>query len=81
MQKFEEMRAKVVRAEAEVPLAMADALRSGNIGIMDYMNYKNIQADTGMRESISKVSGDKEDTAANKELRLTSEKLIPGKGM
>ena len=59
----QEMRAKVVLAEAEVPLAMADALRSGNIGIMDYMNYKNIQADTGMRESISKVSGDKEDTS------------------
>ena len=59
--RVEEMRAKVVRAEAEVPLAMADALRSGNIGIMDYMNYKNIQADTGMRESISKYGGDKEE--------------------
>lgn len=54
--KVEEMRAKVVEAEAEVPMAMADALRSGNIGIMDYVNYKNVQADTGMRESISKYS-------------------------
>lgn len=54
--KVEEMRAKVVEAEAEVPMAMADALRSGNIGIMDYVNYRNVQADTGMRESISKYS-------------------------
>ena len=77
--KVEEMRAKVVSAEAEVPLAMADALRSGNIGVMDYMNYKNIQADTGMRDSISKYGGDKQDTEIKKELTL--EKLIPGKGM
>lgn len=54
--RVEEMRAKVVEAEAEVPMAMADALRSGNIGIMDYVNYRNVQADTGMRESISKYS-------------------------
>ncbi|MFD1926523.1 flotillin-like protein FloA [Sporosarcina siberiensis] len=59
----QEMRAKVVLAEAEVPLAMADALRSGNIGVMDYMNYKNIQADTGMRDTISKVSTDKDDSS------------------
>lgn len=56
--KVEEMRAKVVEAEAEVPMAMADALRTGNIGVMDYVNYKNVQADTGMRESISKYSED-----------------------
>ncbi len=59
--KVEEMRAKVVSAEAEVPLAMADALRKGNIGFMDYVNYKNIQADTGMRDSISNFGGNKED--------------------
>ncbi|GKV64651.1 UPF0365 protein YqfA [Sporosarcina sp. NCCP-2331] len=58
--KTQEMRAKVVGAESEVPLAMAEALRTGNIGIMDYMNYKNIQADTGMRDSISKVGGDQQ---------------------
>ncbi|AXH98971.1 UPF0365 family protein [Sporosarcina sp. PTS2304] len=58
--KTQEMRSKVVGAEAEVPLAMAEALRSGNIGIMDYMNYKNIQADTGMRDSISKVGGEQQ---------------------
>lgn len=54
--KVQEMKAKVVEAEAEVPMAMAEALRSGNFGIMDYMNYKNIQADTSMRDSIAKVS-------------------------
>jgi len=59
--KVVEMRAKVVEAEAEVPLAMSEALRSGNIGVMDYVNYKNVQADTGMRESISKTGMDKTD--------------------
>src|SRR6478735_9309534 len=54
--KVVEMRSKVVEAEAEVPLAMAEALREGNIGVMDYMNYKNIQADTTMRGSIGKMS-------------------------
>ena len=49
----EEMRAKVVEAEAEVPQAMAEAFRSGNIGVMDYYSMKNIQADTNMRSSIS----------------------------
>ncbi|PIC96032.1 hypothetical protein CSV69_09275 [Sporosarcina sp. P26b] len=58
--KTQEMRSKVVEAEAEVPLAMAEALRSGNIGIMDYMNYKNIQADTSMRDSISKTGTDQQ---------------------
>ena len=48
-----EMRAKVVEAEAEVPRAMADAFRSGNLGILDYYKFQNIQADTAMRESIS----------------------------
>lgn len=56
--RVEEMRAKVVSAEAEVPLAMADAFRSGNIGVMDYMNYKNVQSDTSMRDSISKYGQD-----------------------
>ena len=59
--RVEEMRAKVVEAEAEVPLAMAEALRSGNIGVMDYMNLKNIDADTEMRDSIGKLTGDKYD--------------------
>jgi uncharacterized protein YqfA (UPF0365 family) len=59
--KVEEMRAKVVEAEAEVPLAMAEALKSGNISVMEYMNYKNISADTEMRGSIGKMTGDKKD--------------------
>ena len=59
--KVVEMRAKVVEAEAEVPLAMSEALRTGNIGVMDYVNYKNVQADTGMRESISKTGMEKSD--------------------
>ncbi len=49
----QEMRAKVVEAEAQVPQAMADAFRSGNLGIMDYVKMKNIQADTEMRGSIA----------------------------
>ncbi|HLS66447.1 MAG TPA: flotillin-like protein FloA [Pseudogracilibacillus sp.] len=54
--KVEEMRARVVEAEADVPLALAEALRSGNMGAMDYLQYKNIQADTDMRDSIGNVS-------------------------
>lgn len=50
--KTQEMRAKVVEAESLVPQAMADAFRSGNLGIMDYVRMKNVQADTTMRESI-----------------------------
>lgn len=49
-----EMQAKVVEAESEVPLAMAEALKSGKLGVMDYMNLKNIEADTQMRGSIGK---------------------------
>lgn len=56
-----EMRAKVVEAEAEVPMAMSEALRSGNIGVMDYINYKNVQADTSMRDSIARSGPDKSD--------------------
>ncbi|MFO7811250.1 MAG: flotillin-like protein FloA [Candidatus Delongbacteria bacterium] len=48
-----EMRSKVVEAEAEVPLAMAQAFREGNLGVMDYYKMKNIQADTAMRDNIS----------------------------
>ena len=54
--KVEEMRARVVEAEAEVPLALSEALRSGNLGVMDYLNYKNIEADTDMRDSIGNVT-------------------------
>ena len=49
----EEMRSKVVEAEAKVPQAIADALRSGNMGVFDYINMQNKQADTKMREGIA----------------------------
>ncbi|MBU5427110.1 flotillin-like protein FloA [Tissierella pigra] len=52
------MRAKVVEAEAEVPLALATALKSGNLGVMDYYNMRNVLADTDMRSSISKIAED-----------------------
>jgi uncharacterized protein YqfA (UPF0365 family) len=51
--KVQEMRAKVVEAEAQIPLAMADAFREGHLGIMDYYRMKNIVADTEMRSSIA----------------------------
>jgi len=51
--KAQEARARVIEAEAEIPKAMADAYRSGNLGVMDYLKVKNIEADTGMRESIA----------------------------
>jgi uncharacterized protein YqfA (UPF0365 family) len=60
--KAQEARAKVIEAEVEIPLAMADAFRQGNLGIMDYYKFRNIQADTDMRESISKSTGRSDDT-------------------
>lgn len=51
--KAQEARAKVIDAEAQIPMAISEAFRNGNLGIMDYMKYKNIMADTSMRESIS----------------------------
>ena len=55
----QEMRARVIEAEAEVPRAMAEAFRNGNLGIMDYYKMKNIEADTSMRESIAKPNDKK----------------------
>ncbi len=52
--KAQEARAKVILAEAEIPMAIAEAFRTGNLGVMDYYKFQNIQADTTMRESISK---------------------------
>ena len=51
--KVQEMRARLVEAEAQVPLAIATAFKEGNLGIMDYMRYRNIQSDTSMRDSIA----------------------------
>ena len=52
----EAMRAKLVEAQAQVPLALAEALRKGHLGVMDYYRLKNIEADTDMRESISRAA-------------------------
>ncbi len=57
--KAQEARANVIQAEAEIPKAISEAFRSGNLGIMDYYKFKNIQADTKMRESISEPPKDK----------------------
>jgi len=54
--KVQEMRAKLVEAQAAVPLAMAEALKAGRMGVMDYFQMKNIEADTDMRESISRAA-------------------------
>jgi len=51
--RVQEMRAKVVEAEAQIPLAIAEAFRSGHLGIMDFARYQNLQADTSMRSAIA----------------------------
>jgi len=61
--KAQDARAKVIEAEAEVPKAMAEAFRNGNLGIMDYYKMQNIQADTSMRDSISKPGKSGNDTS------------------
>lgn len=58
--KIQEMRAKVVEAESKVPLALATALEQGHIGYLDYINMKNVESDTAMRESIRQVSQKKD---------------------
>lgn len=59
--RVEEMRAKVVEAEAQVPEAMAEAFRSGRLGVMDYYNMQNIMADTDMREAIGRDDDSNDD--------------------
>jgi uncharacterized protein YqfA (UPF0365 family) len=59
----QEMRARVVESEAEVPRAMAEAFRQGNLGIMDYSRMRNLQADTDMRGEIAGTSDDAGGTA------------------
>jgi len=63
--KAQEARANVIQAEAQIPMAIAEAFRSGNLGIMDYQKYRNIQADTRMRDSIAK-DPNIEDSGENK---------------
>ncbi len=58
----QEMQAKVVENQAQIPLAMAEAFRDGNLGIMDYARYQNIVADTDMRQTIADDKDDGHDT-------------------
>jgi uncharacterized protein YqfA (UPF0365 family) len=60
---IEQSRASLVEAEAEVPAAMADAFRSGSLGIMDYNKLRNVQADTDMRKAIAQTGGTATKTA------------------
>lgn len=55
--KAQDARAKVIEAEAQIPMAIAEAFRNGNLGVMDYYKLQNIKADTEMRDSISKPGG------------------------
>lgn len=57
--KAQEARAKVIEAEAEIPKAMSEAFRNGNLGIMDYYKMQNIKADTDMRDAIAKPTAKK----------------------
>ncbi len=59
----QENRAKVTLAEAEIPMAMAEAFRSGRLGVMDYYGMRNVQADTDMRKSIADTKGGPEQKA------------------
>ena len=54
----QEMQAKVVEAQAQIPQALSEALRSGNMGVMDYYSMRNIQADTEMRTGIGRLTSD-----------------------
>jgi uncharacterized protein YqfA (UPF0365 family) len=56
----QEMRAKLVEAESQIPMAIADAFRNGNLGVMDYAKYRNVLADTDMRTNIAKEVKDPE---------------------
>jgi len=64
--KAQDAKAKVILAEAEIPKALAEAFRSGNLGVMDYYKFQNIQADTDMRESIAGTGKKKGGTTKKK---------------
>ncbi len=61
-----EMRAKVIEAEAEVPRALAEAFRTGKLGVMDYYRMENIKSDTSMRDSIANSDVDSKDSSKGK---------------
>ncbi|PTY40245.1 flotillin-like protein FloA [Brachyspira hampsonii] len=65
----EEMKAKVVEAESQLPLAIAEALKKGNIGVLDYYNMKNVMADTEMRYSISGMDSASKNNNSNNSIK------------
>jgi uncharacterized protein YqfA (UPF0365 family) len=70
--KTQEAKARVVDAEAEIPKAISEAFRSGNLGIMDYYKMRNIQSDTDMRDSIANPGGQNSSTKPGRdETRLS----------
>lgn len=72
--KAQEARANVIQAEAEIPRAIAEAFRTGNLGIMDYYRFKNIQADTKMRDSISEMPSKKQKRKDDSDDSITTNK-------
>ncbi|HEX8390937.1 MAG TPA: flotillin-like protein FloA [Longimicrobium sp.] len=60
-----EARARVIEAESQVPMAIAEAFRTGNLGVMDYARYQNVQSDTGMRRALAGPSGPNGQTGSN----------------
>ncbi|TAE00573.1 MAG: UPF0365 family protein, partial [Bacteroidetes bacterium] len=58
--KSQNARAKVIEAEAQIPMAIAESFRSGNLGIMDYEKWRNLQSDTQMRTAIAESSAPKD---------------------
>ena len=67
----EEMTVKLVEADAEVPLAIADSFESGRMSVMDYYNFRNIVADTEMRQSIASPGGDPDTTRSSHSVGLS----------
>src|SRR5215468_20621 len=66
--RVEENRAKVVEAEAQVPLAISQAFRDGRLGVMDYYNLRNVQSDTEMRNAVAGVGGNQNERRENRNL-------------
>lgn len=79
--RVQEMRAEVIRAEAEVPKALAKALSAGKISVNDYYEMQNIQADTAMRKSLSKSEEEKADKLSSMQKKDTSSMPLPRPSM
>ena len=75
--RVQEMRAEVIRAEAEVPKALAKALSMGKISVNDYYEMQNIQADTAMRKSLSNTENEKAEKLASKKDASAPRPIMP----